>query len=126
MQKQRTRDTGPEKALRRELHALGLRYFVHRRPVPGLRREADVLFPTQRVAVFCDGCFWHGCPDHCVLPLVNQWYWEAKIEGNRGRDLDTALRLAEAGWEAVRVWEHEDPGKAARRVARVVRKRTDA
>jgi len=110
-------------ALRRALHASGLRYRVHRRPVKGVRREADVVFGPTRVAVFVDGCFWHGCPEHATWPKNNAEFWRRKIEGNRARDLDTDARLAEAGWVAVRVWEHEDPAEAAARIAVIVASR---
>ena len=119
------RDTAPELALRRELHRLGLRYYVHRQPLQTLRRQADVVFPRNKVAVFVDGCFWHGCPEHGRREhRTNGWYWPAKIERNRQRDQDTDERLREAGWAVVRVWEHEDAHEAARRVQlemRVVR-----
>ncbi|MFC5287038.1 very short patch repair endonuclease [Actinokineospora guangxiensis] len=121
MSRQKSRDTAVEMALRRALHALGLRYRVHRRPVAGVRREADVVFPGARVAVFVDGCFWHGCPEHATWPKNNAEFWRAKIEGNRARDRDTDARFAEAGWRVVRVWEHEDPAEAAARVLAVVR-----
>ena len=118
MQTQRSRDTEPELALRRALHGLGYRYRIHRRPIPALRRTADIVFGPARVAVFVDGCFWHGCPDHgSRVPHANQWYWPAKIERNRSRDADTDRRLAEAGWSVVRVWEHEDLDAAVARVA---------
>lgn len=120
MSRQRARDTGTELAVRRELHGLGLRYRVHRRPLPEVRREADVLFGPSRVAVFVDGCFWHGCPEHATWPRSNAEFWRAKIEGNRQRDADTDRRLAEAGWAVLRVWEHEDPAVAARRVRDLV------
>ncbi|GAA2436551.1 very short patch repair endonuclease [Streptomyces macrosporus] len=120
MSRQRSRDTEVELALRRALHASGLRYRVHRRPVKGVRREADIVFGPARVAVFVDGCFWHGCPEHATWPKNNAEFWRRKIEGNRARDLDTDARLAEAGWAAVRVWEHEDPAEAARRIAALV------
>lgn len=120
MSRQRSRDTHVEMALRRELHRLGLRYRVHRRPVPAVRREADVLFGPARVAVFVDGCFWHGCPEHATWPRRNAEFWRTKIEGNRARDAQTDRLLAEAGWVAVRVWEHEDPVEAAERVRCVV------
>ena len=116
MSRQKARDTGTEIALRRALHAQGLRYRVHRRPVPGVRREADVVFTRARLAVFVDGCFWHGCPDHATWPKNNADFWRAKIEGNQARDRDTDARLAAAGWRVLRVWEHEDPTTAARRV----------
>src|SRR5689334_3181348 len=109
----RPRDTGPELALRRELFARGLRYRVHRRPVPGLRAQADVLFPRERVAVFVDGCFWHGCPDHGVLPKSNREFWSAKLAGNVERDRRTDRNLNESGWLVLRVWEHELVGHAA-------------
>src|SRR5256885_1906165 len=80
------RDTRPEKALRSELHRLGLRYRVDVAPVAGLRRRADVVFVKQRVAVFLDGCFWHGCPQHMTWPNANGAWWRTKIEGNRSRD----------------------------------------
>ncbi|MGW5054865.1 very short patch repair endonuclease [Actinokineospora sp. NPDC004072] len=121
MSRQRARDTAVEMALRRALHAAGLRYRVHRRPVPGVRREADVAFTRARVAVFVDGCFWHGCPEHATWPKSNADFWRAKIEGNRARDRDTDARFAAAGWRVVRVWEHEDPAAAAARVAQAVR-----
>ncbi|OJY41567.1 MAG: very short patch repair endonuclease [Pseudonocardia sp. 73-21] len=120
MSRQRARDTGAELSLRRELHRLGLRYRVHRRPVPGVRREADVVFGPSRVAVFVDGCFWHGCPEHATWPRSNAEFWRAKIEGNRRRDTDTDRRLAEVDWAVLRIWEHEDPATAARRVQDLV------
>jgi DNA mismatch endonuclease (patch repair protein) len=123
MSRQATRDTDPEMELRRRLHAAGLRYRVHTRPLPGLRRTADVVFPRARVAVFVDGCFWHSCPDHGTAPLTNAQWWAAKLSRNVARDADTDRRLTEAGWLVVRVWEHEDPVVAADRVAKAVRSR---
>ncbi|WP_229875271.1 very short patch repair endonuclease [Streptomyces nojiriensis] len=126
MSRQKSRDTQVEVALRRALHAAGFRYRVHRRPVKGVRREADIVFGPARVAVFVDGCFWHGCPEHATWPRRNAEFWRAKIEGNRSRDVDTDARLAEAGWLAVRVWEHEKVEAAAGRVAEIVRGRRTA
>jgi len=123
MSKQRSRDTEIEVALRRELHRLGLRYRVHQRPVRAVRREADVVFGPAKVAVFVDGCFWHGCPEHGTWPKRNGEFWRAKIEGNRARDANTDRVLDEAGWLAVRVWEHEDPAVAASRVREAVLER---
>lgn len=120
MSRQRSRDTAAELALRRRLHSRGLRYRVHRRPIRAIRREADIVFGPARVAVFVDGCFWHGCPDHATWPRSNADWWREKIERNRQRDVDTDRLLAEAGWLSVRVWEHEDPDKAAQRLATVV------
>jgi DNA mismatch endonuclease (patch repair protein) len=120
MRRQRTRDTQAELHLRRALYAMGLRYRIHRRPLPLLRREADIVFRRARVAVFVDGCFWHGCPEHGTSPKANGQWWATKLEANRQRDLDTNVQLAEAGWTTVRVWEHEDPVAAAQRVSEAV------
>ncbi|MET4430771.1 very short patch repair endonuclease [Mycolicibacterium sp. 624] len=123
MQSNKSRDTKPEKALRSAVHALGLRYRVSAKPLAGLRRTADMVFPTAKVAVFLDGCFWHGCPQHHTVASANAKFWADKVEGNRTRDRDTDERLAQAGWVSVRVWEHEDPVEAADRVREIVRAR---
>jgi DNA mismatch endonuclease (patch repair protein) len=124
MQGNRRRDTRPELALRRRLHALGLRYRVDETlPLDGVRRRADIVFSKARVAVFVDGCLWHSCPDHCRLPGTHPQYWENKLTRNRERDADTDRRLTEAGWLSVRVWEHEDPAIAAVHVADLVMSR---
>jgi len=88
-----------------------------------VRRRADVVFGPARVAVFVDGCFWHGCPSHASWPKNNADFWREKIETNQRRDRDTDRRLAEAGWVVVRVWEHEDLEAAADRVERILRDR---
>ena len=114
MARVRQRGTDVEIELRRALHALGLRYRLQvplsRKP----RRVADIVFIGARVAVFVDGCFWHGCPLHATWPKENAGFWRAKIEANRARDADTTRRLRELGWEVIRVWSHEDPVEAAR------------
>lgn len=117
------RDTGPELRLRTALFLMGFRYRVDVRPIPTLRRKADLVFSRFKVAVFVDGCFWHGCPEHATWPKANRLFWRRKILGNRNRDRDTDAQLAAAGWRVVRVWEHEDPIKAAARIARVLRRR---
>lgn len=125
MQLQRGRDTQPELLVRRELHRRGLRYRLHQQVVPGTKRRlVDITFQGAQVAVFVDGCFWHGCEIHGRRRhQVNGWYWPAKIEGNRERDRDTDQRLAEAGWVVIRVWEHESPNKAADRIGEALRAR---
>ena len=120
MRRQATRDTAPEVKLRRHLHADGYRYRVHMRPLPDLRRTADIVFPRAKVAVFVDGCFWHSCPEHRTSPKTNADWWSEKLERNRERDLETNRRLQEAGWSVVRIWEHEDPRLAAERVKAVI------
>jgi DNA mismatch endonuclease (patch repair protein) len=123
MSRQRTVDTQIEIRLRRYLHAAGLRYRLHRRPIAGLRRTADIVFTPARVAVFVDGCFWHGCPDHGTTPRTNTGFWRDKIRRNIERDDDTRRQLAEAGWLAVRVWEHADAAEAAATIAALVSER---
>lgn len=122
MSLQRREGTAPEIVLRRALHALGLRYRLHRAPLPGLRRKADIVFGPARVAVFVDGCFWHGCPEHGRRNHdINGWYWPDKIARNRQRDQETAQVLSGAGWLVVRVWEHEVTGPDAHVAAERVR-----
>ena len=118
-------DTKPERQLRSHLHRLGLRFRIQRKLLDGLRRKADIVFGSSRVVVFIDGCFWHGCPVHGTWPKQNAEFWRDKIETNRRRDADTDARLSEAGWLVLRVWEHEDPLEAARRVEGVVRGRRE-
>jgi DNA mismatch endonuclease, patch repair protein len=120
MRAQRERDTGIERAIRSLLHARGLRFRIHRRLLTGSRREVDVVFPGAKVAVFVDGCFWHGCPEHGTWPRNNAEFWRDKIEGNVRRDRDTDARLEADGWTVVRVWEHEAPTDAAARIADAV------
>jgi DNA mismatch endonuclease (patch repair protein) len=120
MRSNKGRDTKPELALRSAVHALGLRYRVSVRPIKELRRTADLVFTRAKVAVFLDGCFWHGCPQHHTVAAANAKFWADKVEGNRARDRDTDMRLNMAGWVSVRVWEHDDPVEAAQRVRDVV------
>lgn len=120
MQGNRRRDTAPELAVRRLLHAAGCRYRVDVQPVPTIRRRADIVFTRQRLAVFIDGCYWHGCRDHGVMPSTNREYWSSKVAANRARDLDTNARLLDAGWHAVRYWEHELAEEVAADVLRRV------
>ena len=120
MRANRSRDSKPELAVRSAVHAFGLRYRVDVRPVAGLRRKADLVFTRARVAVFVDGCFWHGCSAHHTVAETNAEFWAAKVARNRDRDRETDRLLAEAGWRVVRVWEHEDPVAAADRVRAIV------
>jgi DNA mismatch endonuclease (patch repair protein) len=117
MSKQRRKDTEAELAIRRELHRLGMRFRLERRILPNSRRTADLVFPRERIAVFVDGCFWHGCQLHGTSPKTNAVWWAAKIDANIVRDRDTDAQLEAAGWTVVRVWEHEDPRAAAASIA---------
>lgn len=118
MRANRRRDTGPELAVRTELHRRGLRYRVDFPVlVTGRSPRPDVVFTRQRVAVFIDGCFWHGCPQHAQRPKQNSEYWGPKISRNVERDLEQTARLEAAGWTVIRVWEHEDPAMAAEQIS---------
>lgn len=121
MQANRHRDTKPEVAVRRLLHARGLRYRVDTRPIPAVRHTADIVFTKARVAVFIDGCWWHGCPQHHRPPRINSDYWHDKVERNQQRDRRVTVLLEDAGWRVVRAWEHQDPSEVAAQVERLVR-----
>ena len=126
MQGNRARDTSPELVIRRLLHGRGLRFRTHRRPLADLRCLADVVFPRERIAIFVDGCFWHGCPAHFRIPARNRDYWRSKIDRNRRRDARNEAALQEAGWMVLRFWEHDDADLCARRVEQAVRARRAA
>lgn len=100
------RDTAPEMAVRRMLHANGYRYRLHRKDLPG---KPDLTFPSRRKVVFVHGCFWHGHP--CLrgdrMPKTNADYWRRKIERNRERYEMQQAALLEAGWGVLTVWECE-------------------
>lgn len=126
MRANKKRDSGPELRIRSAAHRLGLRFFVLRRPEASLRVVADLVFPGAKVAVFVDGCFWHGCPVHGTKPRTNSPYWDAKIQGNVRRDRLVDDQLAEAGWQPVHIWEHEDAEDAALALADVINGRREA
>lgn len=122
MQANRSRDTGPEMAVRRLIHAAGLRYRVACPPLVSLRRKADIVFTRQHIAVFIDGCFWHGCPEHGTREFkTNAEYWTPKIARNRTRDEQTTQTLGAAGWTVLRFWEHEEPREVAQRIEQMCR-----
>ena len=97
-------NTSPELVIRRELWARGFRYRVNfRTPVA----RADIVFAAHRVAVFIDGCYWHGCPKHYVRPRSRTDFWSAKLLQNVRRDISQTKMLEDLGWRVVRVWEHD-------------------
>ncbi len=123
MSQVRRRDSGPELRLRSDLHRRGLRFRVDV-PLPGMRRRrADILFKSAKVAVLVDGCFWHGCPQHGVLPNANREWWQQKLQENRARDAETDRFLEAQGFLVFRVWEHEDPAVIAEGIEKAVRRR---
>lgn len=120
MAKVRQKGTSAEIALRRELYRRGLRYRVGFEMLKKPRRVADIAFPGLRIAIFVDGCFWHGCPEHATWPKQNAEFWLQKIEANRQRDADTNERLCRIGWTVLRFWEHEPAPSAADAIANLV------
>lgn len=122
MAKVRQTGTYAELVLRREMYRIGLRYRIAYEALKKPRRVADVAFPRRKIAVFVDGCFWHGCPEHATWPKRNADFWRQKIEANRWRDADTNARLQANGWTALRFWSHELPVEAAQTVAHLVAK----
>lgn len=117
MSRIRGRDTGPELSLRRKAWALGLRYRLQYRIG---RTRPDMVFIGTRLAVFVDGCFWHGCPLHSTIPKNNREFWEKKLRRNRERDAENTQQLKTEGWRVLRFWEHEieaSPPDCARRIA---------
>jgi DNA mismatch endonuclease (patch repair protein) len=123
MRANRRRDTSPEIAIRRALHAQGFRFRVDLaiRPGPGRLVRPDVIFTRAMVAVFIDGCYWHGCPEHGRrVSGANAFYWGPKIARNQERDAEQTARLECAGWRVIRIWEHEDTKEAVQRIADAV------
>lgn len=124
MSRAKRRDTAPELLLRRELHRRGRRFRVVVKVPGNNRRTIDIAFPRQKLAVFVDGCFWHGCPEHGTAPTANAQWWQQKLSANMARDRDTDRLLGEAGWSILRAWEHESPVEAADRVIKALEKPT--
>ncbi|MEU1211367.1 very short patch repair endonuclease [Streptomyces sp. NPDC005791] len=120
MSRQARRDTAPEVAVRKLLHASGYRYRLNER-VPGMsRRTIDIAFTRVKVAVMIDGCFWHGCPEHATQPKSNAEWWREKLDKNMARDSDTTSHLVAEGWTVLRFWEHQSPAQVAEQVAEAV------
>lgn len=122
MSLQARRDTQPELALRRALHARGYRYRVDW-ALPGMpRRRADIAFTRRHVAIFIDGCFWHSCPVHKTAPGTNSQWWAQKLAKNESRDRETDEYLRDKGWTVLRFWEHEPVDDVVRRVEDMIRR----
>ncbi|WP_078849429.1 very short patch repair endonuclease [Streptomyces sp. NRRL F-5126] len=123
MSRQASRDTAQELAVRRLLHSRGLRYRLHV-PVPGMRRRTvDVVFGKARIAIFFDGCFWHGCPEHATSPRANAQWWRSKLDRNAARDRETTDHLVAEGWTVFRFWEHEPAEEVAEQISLAVEAR---
>lgn len=117
MSRVKSKDSKAELTLRSALHAAGLRFRLHRR-IEGTK--VDIVFPSPRVAVMVDGCFWHGCPKHATYPKSNQEYWLPKLAENKDRDKRQSACLRNAGWRLIRIWEHDCLPPTPRVVARIV------
>lgn len=117
MSRIRGRNTAPERRLRQALWAQGHRYRLHTRTPVG---SPDVVFKQRKVAVFVDGCFWHGCPTHYVRPRSNVQLWQTKLLANVARDRRQSLELERLGWRVVRLWEHDIGERLQSSVAAVV------
>jgi DNA mismatch endonuclease (patch repair protein) len=114
MRGNRRADTRPEQVVRSALHRRGLRFrkdYAIR--VSDRRIRADIVFVRSRIAVFVDGCFWHGCPEHGNAPRVNTHYWGPKLARNIERDGEVTAALRDSGWTVLRFWEHERPEDVA-------------
>lgn len=117
MRANRRVNSKPEVALRSRLHRLGYRFRKDLRiDLDSVRVRPDIVFTRKKIAIFVDGCFWHVCPIHGRYPKVNQWYWVPKLRRNVERDRAADSALTDAGWTVVRIWEHELPDDAVRRV----------
>jgi DNA mismatch endonuclease (patch repair protein) len=102
--------------IRRQLHSRGLRFRINHRGLPG---RPDIAFTAARIAVFVDGCFWHSCPDHGILPKNNRDWWQEKLARNVQRDREKDTQLEKMGWTVLHVWEHEPPAAAADTIERL-------
>ncbi|MGW2591019.1 very short patch repair endonuclease [Streptomyces sp. NPDC001515] len=120
MSRQASRDTAPEVAVRKLLHASGYRYRLNERVPHMSRRTIDIAFTRAKVAVFLDGCFWHGCPEHATQPKSNAEWWRQKLDQNMARDAETTAHLVAEGWTVLRFWEHQTPTQVAEQVAATV------
>jgi DNA mismatch endonuclease (patch repair protein) len=116
----RGRDTKPELAVRRLLHSSGFRYRVDYRAEQSVRTRPDIAFTKVRLAVFIDGCFWHGCPEHHTASATNAGYWSDKVDTNRERDRRNSASLEDRGWTVMRFWEHEDPEAVVAAIATTI------
>ena len=110
------RNTPAEMVIRKEAHRRGLRYRVDKQAAEHIRSRPDMLFIGARIAVYVDGCFWHGCPEHGTWPKNNAEFWRRKIEANIARDRAATKALEEAGWKVIRIWEHEAVPTAVDRI----------
>ena len=132
-QKQRSRNMSAIKGSGNRSTELAFLKLLRKEKITGWRRHSrhligrpDFIFPRKKLAVFLDGCFWHGCPIHGTQAKANAAFWHEKIEANKRRDMDTNRQLQENGWLVIRAWEHENPQEVAKRIDKVVMDRRGA
>lgn len=123
MKSVRRTGTKAELLLQQALDSMGFKYKVNASVIPNSTRKADIIFLKEKIVVFVDGCFWHGCPLHGTKAKANAEFWYLKIKANKRRDKDTNRKLEKEGWLVIRVWEHEDPKEAAAKIADLVREK---
>jgi len=120
MRKLRVVDTQAEILVRKALFAAGIRYRKYW-SVPGRRRRTiDIAMPGRRLAIFIDGCFWHGCETHKTVPRSNEAWWRAKLQENKRRDDETTEILVTQGWKVLRFWEHDEPSDVVAAVIHLI------
>jgi len=123
----RIRGTGNKQTELRLIQIFRIYHIIGWRRGSKLPGKPDFIFPKWRVAIFVDGCFWHGCPKHATWPKTRAAFWKKKIEGNRARDRRVNRELRARGWKVVRVWEHElrrrDEAKLTRRLSNLCPRR---
>ena len=112
----RSKNTKPEAAVRKLVWQKGYRYRIGY----GLLGNPDMVFPSYKLAVFIDGCFWHGCSQHCRMPLSNVKYWRQKISGNKKRDNRVNRQLRKKGWKVLRIWEHDVKNNLQRTTIKII------
>lgn len=120
MQGNRGRDTALELGVRSLVHRMGFRFRVNVRIDAERPIRTDIVFPNARLVVFLDGCFWHLCPLHSSIPKTNRAFWVAKLQANERRDTEATITLRAAGWNVLRIWEHEGVQRSAEMIARVL------
>jgi DNA mismatch endonuclease (patch repair protein) len=118
----KSRNTSLEKNFRKILRDAGYKF---KNNVASLTGKPDIVFPKQKVAIFLDSCFWHGCKRHCRMPIANRVYWRKKIENNKKRDKKINAIYKKMGWEILRFWEHEIkkcPNKTINHIEKIIKK----
>jgi DNA mismatch endonuclease (patch repair protein) len=116
----KSKDTKLEQVLHKGLRDKGYKFKKNVARLPG---KPDLVFTSEKVAVFINSCFWHGCKQHCRMPATNRAYWNKKIAGNKKRDLLVAAKLRTGGWRVISVWEHsikKSPDAVVRRILKTV------